>query len=66
MWRTLKEETEYKAGANEGLEKVLLQCFQQKRSENVPISMPILCQKTTDIELFLKIDNFKVSGSIGI
>jgi hypothetical protein len=42
MWGTLKEETEYKAGANEGLEKTLLEGFQQMRSENVPISRPHL------------------------
>jgi hypothetical protein len=29
MWSTIKEENKYKAGANEGLEKNLLEWFQQ-------------------------------------
>jgi hypothetical protein len=57
-----KKRTNIKLGTNEGLEKILLVWFQQMRSENVPISRPILCQKATDIALRLKIDNFKASN----
>jgi hypothetical protein len=50
-----------KLGINEGLEKILLQWFQQMCSENVPISRNILRQKAIYIALHLKIDNFKAS-----
>jgi len=49
-----KKRMNIKLGANEGLEKILLEWFQQMRSVNVPISRPILCQKATDIALRLK------------
>jgi hypothetical protein len=48
-------------GANEGLENILLELFQQMHSENVPISGPIFSQKAADIALCLKIANFKAS-----
>jgi arsenate reductase-like glutaredoxin family protein len=57
----LKEGNEYEAGANKGLEKILLDWFQQMHSENMLIKRPILCQKATDIALRLKIVNFKAS-----
>jgi arsenate reductase-like glutaredoxin family protein len=57
----LKEGNEYEAGANKGLEKILLDWFQQIYSENMLIKRPILCQKATDIAFRLKIVNFKAS-----
>jgi hypothetical protein len=63
MWSTLKEENEYKAGGSmKNWKKILLEWCQQMRSENVPISWSVLCQKTTDILLCLKIDNLKASN----
>jgi hypothetical protein len=38
-------------GANEEMEKILMEWFQQISSENVPISSPVLCQKATEIAL---------------
>jgi hypothetical protein len=56
-----------KLGANEGLEKILLELFQQMHSENVPISRPILHQKATDTALCLKIVlKPQMGDSIGI
>jgi hypothetical protein len=57
-----KNSMNIKLGANEGLEKILLEWFQQMCSENVPISRPILSQKATDIARSLKINNFKASN----
>jgi hypothetical protein len=57
-----------KLGANEGLEKILLEWFQQMHSENVAISRPTLSQKATDIAHHLKQTILKpqMGGSIGI
>jgi hypothetical protein len=55
-----------KLGANEGLEKILLEWFQKMHCVNVPTSRPILCQKASDVAHHLKIDNFKTSNGIGI
>jgi hypothetical protein len=57
-----KKSMNIKLGANKGLEKILLHWFQQVRSETVPVSTPVLCQKATDIALHLKIYNFKTSN----
>jgi hypothetical protein len=54
-----KKRMNAKLGTNEGLEKTLLQRFQQMCSVNLPTCRPIICQKATDIALRLKIDNFK-------
>jgi hypothetical protein len=55
-----------KLGANEGLEKILLEWFQQMRSENVPISRSTLSQNTTDIARHLKQTILKPQMGIGI
>jgi hypothetical protein len=56
-----------KLGANEGLEKILLELFQQMCSENVPISRPVLSHKATDTTPCLKIVlKPQMGDSIGI
>jgi hypothetical protein len=50
-----KKRMNIKMGACEGLEKILYERFQQMHSESVPINMPVLSQKATDIALCLKI-----------
>jgi hypothetical protein len=51
-----------KLRANEGQEKILLEQFQQMRSEIVPASRPILSQKASDTALCIKTDNYKASN----
>jgi hypothetical protein len=58
----IKKRMNIKLGASKGLEKILLEWFQQICSENVPISRPILCQNATDIALCIKADSFKASN----
>jgi hypothetical protein len=62
-----KKSMNIKLGANEGLEKILLEWVTQMCSEKVPISRPILCQKATDIGLHKKkISKHHMGGCIGI
>jgi hypothetical protein len=56
-----KNRINIKLGANEGLEKILLEWFQQMCSINVSTGGPILCQKVTDVALRQKMDSFKAS-----
>jgi hypothetical protein len=51
-----------KLGANNELEKIPLEWFQQMRSDNVPINGPILREKANEIAFRLNIDNFKASN----
>jgi hypothetical protein len=51
-----------KLKANNELEKILLEWFQQMRLDNVPINGPILREKANEIALRLNIDNFKASN----
>jgi hypothetical protein len=51
-----------KLGANDELEKILLEWFQQMCSDNIPINGPILREKANEIALCLNIDNFKASN----
>jgi hypothetical protein len=61
MWSTLKKKRmNIKLGTNEGLENILLEWFQQMRSENMPVRRTILHQKATNFALCLKINNFKI------
>jgi hypothetical protein len=57
-----KKSKNMKLGANDELEKILLEWFQQMRSDNVPINGPILREKANEITLRLNIDNFKASN----
>jgi hypothetical protein len=49
-----KKRKNMKLGANDELEKILLEWFQQMRSDNVPINGPILREKANEIALRLK------------
>jgi hypothetical protein len=47
---------------NEELRTLLVQWFQQMRSENIPINGPVLREKATKIALRLNIENFEASN----
>jgi hypothetical protein len=50
IWKK-KKEWIYDQELMKKCKNILMELFQQKRSENVPISGPILCQKATEIAL---------------
>jgi hypothetical protein len=49
-----KKSMDIRLGANKRSEKILLEWFQQMRSQNVPISRPALSQKATGTALHFK------------
>jgi hypothetical protein len=49
-----KKSMDIKLGSNKRSEKILLEWFQQMRSQNVPINRPTLSQKATDTAVHLK------------